>query len=79
MRPILTLSVLAVTNALSAPALAYVGPSIGVGAFGVLSGVLLAALLALLSVFWYLPKRLLRKRKKRSVQTVEAAQSDGNA
>lgn len=65
-------------STLSAPASAYVGPSIGVGALGVLLGVVLATVLALASIFWYLPKRLLRNRKKNLAAT-EAAQSDNNA
>ncbi len=82
MRLMLALSILVSISVLSAPALAYVGPGIGVGALGVLLGVLLSVLLALVSIFWYLPKRLLRKRKKGSTGTAEAAEAakrDGNA
>lgn len=79
MRLMLAFSVLVVMSVLSAPALAYVGPGIGVGALGVLLGVGLSVVLALVSIFWYLPKRLLRKRKKGATGKAEAAKRDGNA
>lgn len=79
MRLMPAFSVLVVMSVLSAPALAYVGPGIGVGALGVLLGLLLSVVLALVSIFWYLPKRLLRKRKKGATGKAEAAKRDGNA
>ena len=44
-------------------ALAYVGPGLGLGAIGAIIGVVVAILLAILGVFWYPLKRMLRKNK----------------
>ena len=40
---------------------AYVGPGLGLGALGVVLGMLLSIGLAILAVFWYPLKRVLRK------------------
>ncbi len=54
----------------AAPALAYMGPGLGLGAIGTALGVVAALLLALLSIVWYPMKRLLRRmRESKSTQT----------
>ena len=55
----------------AAPALAYMGPGLGLGAIGTALGVLAALLLALLSIVWYPMKRLLRRM--REDKTAQAA------
>ena len=45
----------------AAPALAYTGPGLGLGAIGSALGVLAALLLMLVSIVWYPMKRLLRR------------------
>jgi membrane associated rhomboid family serine protease len=56
-----TLLLLTIT---AAPAQAYIGPGLGVGAIAAFFGALLAALLAVLGFFWYPIKRLRRKRRQ---------------
>jgi hypothetical protein len=46
------------------PAYAYVGPGLGLGALGVLLGILLSIFLAILGIFWYPIKRLIAKFPK---------------
>lgn len=46
------------------PALAYVGPGLGLGALGVILGIFFSIFLAVVGVFWYPFKRLIRKFKK---------------
>ena len=46
------------------PALAYVGPGLGLGALGVILGVIFSIFLAVVGVFWYPIKRLIQKFKK---------------
>lgn len=46
---------------LALPAQAYIGPGSGLGAFGVLAGMLAAIGLAIVGFFWYPLKRLLGK------------------
>lgn len=46
------------------PALAYIGPGVGVGAISAALGVLGAIGLALIAVIYYPIKRLLRRKKK---------------
>jgi hypothetical protein len=41
-----------------------VGPGLGLGALGVLLGVLLSIFLAILGIFWYPIKRLVAKFRK---------------
>lgn len=43
---------------------AYVGPGLGLGAIGVVLGLLLSVILAVLALFWYPIKRLLTKRAR---------------
>lgn len=47
----------------SAPAMAYVGPGLGMGVIGTIFGVLAAIVLALFGLFWYPLKRALGKKK----------------
>lgn len=39
---------------------AYVGPGLGMGAFGVVLGVIFSVLLAIVGIFWYPLKKLLK-------------------
>ena len=47
----------------SAPAMAYVGPGLGLGVIGTIFGVLAAIVLALFGLFWYPLKRAFSKKK----------------
>lgn len=47
----------------AAPALAYTGPGLGLGAIGSALGVLAALLLMLISIVWYPFKRMLRRMR----------------
>ena len=47
----------------AAPALAYTGPGLGLGAIGSALGIFAALLLMLLSIVWYPMKRLLRRMR----------------
>jgi hypothetical protein len=46
------------------PAYAYVGPGLGLGALGVILGILLSIFLAIVGIFWYPIKRLITKFRK---------------
>jgi Kef-type K+ transport system membrane component KefB len=59
----ISMTVLMCTLSVS-PALAYVGPGLGLGAIGAFLGAVLAVLLAIVGFLWYPIKRLLRKRKR---------------
>ncbi len=48
------------------PANAYIGPGIGLGALGVILGLIASILLAIFGVFWYPIKRLLRKLHRKT-------------
>ena len=66
--PLNTQAKLALTGILllaanAAPALAYTGPGLGLGAIGTALGVLAAILLMLVSIVWYPFKRMLRKMR----------------
>lgn len=50
------------------PAVAYVGPGLGLGAIGAILGVGLSVLLAIFAVAWYPVKRLLGLDKKAKVK-----------
>lgn len=43
---------------------AYIGPGVGMGAVGVVIGLIASVLLAIVGLFWFPIKRILRKRKK---------------
>ncbi len=46
------------------PSYAYVGPGLGLGAFGVITGIIVSVFLAIVGLFWYPVKRLLKKLKQ---------------
>ena len=48
----------------SQPAMAYVGPGLGVGAIGAILGVVFSILLAIFAIFWYPIKRWLGISKR---------------
>ena len=54
---------------------AYVGPGLGMGAIGVIIGIIAAILLAILGVIWYPLKRMLRKNVSTEAQSKK---SDGS-
>lgn len=62
----LTLKALLIYNFLmySLSAEAYVGPGLGTGTIGVILGLLGSILIALVAIFWYPLKRLIKKLKK---------------
>ena len=58
-----------------APALAYMGPGLGLGAIGAALGVIAALLLMLVSIVWYPFKRMLRRmRDERATRAAAAKQ-----
>ena len=57
------LIILIVLTIASSSAEAYVGPGLGLGVLGALIGGILAFFLAILGLFWYPIKRLLKKKK----------------
>lgn len=57
------LSIFVLLALFSAPAMAYVGPGLGLGVIGTIFGVLAAIVLALFGLFWYPIKRALSKKK----------------
>lgn len=58
------------------PALAYVGPGLGLGAIGAILGVGLSILLAILAVFWYPVKRLLGLGKKAKIKSEPSKENE---
>ena len=62
---------------------AYVGPGLGLGAFGVVLGVLFSIGLAILAVVWYPLKRVLRNFRRRgeedSASSVKVPDGDDDA
>ncbi len=57
------LSIVALLFLFSAPAMAYVGPGLGMGVIGTIFGVLAAIVLALFGLFWYPLKRAFSRKK----------------
>lgn len=57
------LSLVALLVLFSAPAMAYVGPGLGMGVIGTIFGVLAAIVLAVFGLFWYPLKRAFSKKK----------------
>jgi hypothetical protein len=51
-----------------ATAHAYVGPGLGLGALGVILGIISSILLAIVGIFWYPIKRFIRKLRKAKEQ-----------
>ncbi len=62
MRKLINIASLPGLMCVSSSAAAYVGPGLGMGAVGVILGLLMSIVLAILALFWYPFKRLLRKR-----------------
>lgn len=58
------------------PAMAYVGPGLGLGAIGAILGVGLSILLAILAVFWYPVKRLLGLGKKAKIKSEPSKENE---
>ena len=50
------------------PAHAYVGPGLGLGALGVILGVISSIFLAIIGLFWYPIKRFIRKLRNTKTQ-----------
>lgn len=46
------------------PAHAYIGPGLGLGSLGVILGIFTSIFLAIIGIFWYPLKRLVRKLRK---------------
>ncbi len=66
----------------SAPAMAYVGPGLGMGVIGTIFGVLAAIVLAVFGLFWYPLKRKFGKKKAAAIvsqpgSTVAAEEDTG--
>lgn len=55
----------------SAPAHAYLGPGVGLGAIGAALGVVGSLLLGLFAIVWYPVKRLFRRLRRRSDRSDE--------
>ena len=67
------LSLIALLALFSAPAMAYVGPGLGMGVIGTIFGVLAAIVLALFGLFWYPLKRALGKKKAGTADSTSPA------
>lgn len=59
------LLILPIVLLLPSQAFAYVGPGLGLGAIGAVLGVIFSIFLALLGIFWYPIKRLIKKIRTR--------------
>lgn len=59
---------------------AYLGPGLGLGALGVVLGLLVSVGLAVLALFWYPAKRVLRRSKMqdRETDTLSTNSRDGS-
>jgi len=53
-------------------ATAYVGPGLGLGAIGAFIGVVVAVLLAMIGLFWYPLKRLIRRLRSKPTRNNES-------
>lgn len=74
----LTIIVYLLLIVISSPAIAYVGPGLGAGVFGVIIGIVLSIFVALFAIFWYPIKRLLGLGKKKSNKTSDSESKDSN-
>jgi uncharacterized membrane protein len=71
----LALLPLSTVLAWSEPALAYVGPGVGISMLGALSAVIVAILLALGGLIWW-PVRAMRRRRKQAANAAATAGGD---
>ena len=55
-----------VAAVLASPAMAYIGPGAGVGAFGTLIALIGSAVLLIVGFVWYPIRRVLRRRRRRA-------------
>ena len=60
-----------VTVLLAQPALAYVGPGLGLATIGAILGGIAAIFLAIVGVFWYPIRSMVRKRRAAAEQQVQ--------
>lgn len=67
---------LTVLSSVSTPAVAYIGPGLGLGTVGVILGVIASVLLAIVAVVWYPIKRAWRKLSKKRAPEQERPVSD---
>lgn len=74
---LLLLSFLLLLQPLSA--YAYVGPGLGLGAIGVLFGIIAAVFMAILGVFWYPIKRMFKKKTDETLENSVASPEDSKA
>lgn len=70
------LAALALLLATPEPAAAYLGPGLGLGAVGVLLGLVFSVILAVAAIVWYPAKRLIGMLR-RFGNTTEQGDSDG--
>jgi hypothetical protein len=56
---------------LTQPAFAYVGPGLGLGTLGVILGVIVSVLLAIVGIVWYPMKRLVRRMRAKGSAPIE--------
>lgn len=61
----------------SMPALAYVGPGLGLGAIGILLALVVSIVLALIGLLWYPLKRRFSKRSKKTEAQEGGTDVDG--
>lgn len=67
---------LTVLSSVSTPAVAYIGPGLGLGTVGVILGVIASVLLAVVAVVWYPIKRAWRKLAKKRAPEQEKPVAD---
>ncbi len=60
----------------SAPALAYVGPGLGLATIGAILGGIAAIFLAIVGIFWYPIRSMIRKRKAASETPPDKTDTD---
>lgn len=78
MRPLVkTLPLAGLLAGFAAPASAYVGPGLGLGAIGVIVALIISVLLAVVGLLWYPLKR--RFGKKQDTQPEPGVESDTGA
>ena len=53
------------------PVHAYVGPGLGLGALGLILGVIASIILAIIGILWYPSKRIIRKLRKTKPKNID--------